>query len=80
MTSYARGSSFCFPSRTAPIDAFDNFTVIEGDLRVTGQMEKLAREAVHQGYLAAISAMIVSARLFMRIGDRVKGGAESAGD
>jgi hypothetical protein len=47
---------------------------------VTGQMEKPAREAVRQGYLAAISAMIISARLFMRIGDRVKGGAESAGD
>jgi hypothetical protein len=32
------------------------------------------------GFLAAISAVIVSARLFMRIGDRVKGDAESAGE
>jgi hypothetical protein len=32
------------------------------------------------GFLAAISAMIVQARLFMRIGDRLKGDAESAGD
>jgi hypothetical protein len=32
------------------------------------------------GFLAVISLMIVQARLFMRIGDRVNGGAESAGE
>jgi hypothetical protein len=32
------------------------------------------------GFMAAIAAMIVQARLFMRIGDRVKGGADSAGE
>lgn len=31
------------------------------------------------GFLGVIPVMIVQARLFMRIGDRVKGGAESAG-
>ena len=46
----------------------------------SGSEEAVAVNAIFSalGFLGVISLMIVQARLFMRIGDRVKGGAESA--